>query len=318
MIIDVLLFIAGVALMFKGSDFVVDASVAIGKRARLPNLVVGGTLVSLATTSPELTVSIVSGIDKTPGLAIGNALGSAAFNMGFIFAFAAIIRTFEFSPGELKWRALMMLGLVALLFLMTIDLSLAQWRGFVLIAIGIVYLFIDYRRGLRRYAEHGEAIGSTQIPKLTTVKKIVFFFISGAVMVIGGSILLEDSGTAIATALGVRPLFIGLTMVSVGTSLPELATAIAAIRKHVFDLSVGNIIGASVLNLTIVTGTAAAIYPLSLTRTTQIYTFPAIFLIFTVFFLLIRSNYTLTRREGSIIMSLYMAFIAGLTLFNVL
>jgi cation:H+ antiporter len=137
-------------------------------------------------------------------------------------------------------------------------------------------------------------------------------------MVIGGSILLEDSGTAIATALGVRPLFIGLTIVSIGTSLPELATAITAIRKHVFDLSVGNIIGASVLNLTLVTGTAAAIFPLSLNRTTQVYTFPAIFLIFTVFFLLIRSNHNLARREGIIIMLLYMAFLAGLTLFNVL
>ncbi len=318
MIIDVILFITGIALLFKGSDFFVDASIAIGKRTRLPNVVVGGTLVSIATTSPELVVSIVSGIDRSPGLAIGNALGSAAFNLGFILSLAAIIRAFEFSPGELRWRSLTILSLVAILFIMTIDLSLPRWRGLILIAVGIVFLFLDYRRGVRRYAEYGEAIGSAATTTLKTVKGIIFFFTLGAVMVIGGSMLLEKSGTAIAESLHVPPIFVGLTMMSIGTSLPELATAITAIRKHVFELSIGNIIGAITINLTIVTGVAAAIYPLALDRMTQIFTFPAIFFIFAVFFLLARSRHSIARREGIIIMSLASALFTGLILLSII
>src|SRR3972149_4318293 len=237
MILEIVLFLAGIALMFKGSDFFVEASVGIGERARLPRVVVGGTLVSIATTSPELVVSIVSGIERAPGLAVGNALGSAAVNLGFIFALAAILRPFELSPGELRWRSQVILGLTALLFLMTIDLRLPQWRGLILVAIGVIYLFVDYRRGMGRYAEHGEALGSAVTAKYTTVRKIAFFFSLGTAMVVGGSILLVNSGTAIAAALGVPRIVLGLTMIAIGTSLPELATAIAAVRKRVFDLA---------------------------------------------------------------------------------
>ena len=316
MVLQVILFIVGIALMFKGSDYLVEASVAIGRRARLPNVVVGGTIVSIATTSPELTVSIISGLEKTPGLAIGNALGSAAFNMGFILGFAALVRPFELLGGELRWRSVIILGLTALLFFLTIDDSLTLWRGILLITIGMVYLFFDYRRGAARYAQQGEAIGGRAVSVIQTTKRLVLFFVTGSAMVIGGSVLVVNSGTDIAEALGVPPLIIGLTMLSVGTSLPELATAIAAIRKHAFDLSVGNLIGANALNLTIVTGTAASIYPLSMARETQIYMFPAIFVIFSVFFLLVRTKNRLSRWEGAIIISLYVAFIGGLSAFD--
>ncbi len=314
MMLDIVLFILGILLLFKGSDFFVDASVAIGKRARLSTVVVGGTLVSIATTSPELMVSIVSGINKSPGLAIGNALGSAAFNLGFILALGAIIRPFELAPGELRWRSLLIIGLTLLLFLLSIDLMLTRWRGLLLVAISLIYLFIDYRRGVRQSAGLSTSSAGTETTVESSIKKMIFFFLFGGAMVIGGSILLVDSGTSIAEALHVPPLFIGLTMVSVGTSLPELATALAAIRKRVFELSVGNIIGANVLNLTLITGAAASIYPLTLERMTQVYTFPAIFLMFGVFFLFVQSRNRFTRKEGIVIISMYFAFITGLTL----
>jgi cation:H+ antiporter len=316
MSIYLLLFAVGVGLVFKGSDLFVDASVAIGKRARLPRVVVGGTIVSLATTSPELTVAVIAGIDKVPGIAIGNALGSVAANLGFVLALAAMIRPFAFSPGEFSWRSLIMLGFTMVLFLMTLDLSLTQWRGLMLVGIGVLYLFLDYRRGQRRYAASGEAIGETAGVKLESKRRIGLLFLLGVAMVIGGSRLLVSSGIAIAEAVGVPPLIVGLTMVAVGTSLPELATAITAVRKRVFDLSVGNLIGANALNLTIVTGTAASIYPLALTRTTQIYTFPSILVILIVFFLLVRTKNRLIRWEGALLMTLYLAFIAGLAALN--
>jgi cation:H+ antiporter len=110
---------------------------------------------------------------------------------------------------------------------------------------------------------------------------------------------------------------VGLTIVALGTSLPELATALAAVRKRVFDLAAGNLIGANVLNLTIITGAAASISPLSLSRLTQLYTFPAILAIFGVFFLFVRSKHGLARWEGAVMMGMYCAFIAGLILLQV-
>lgn len=312
MLIELLLFVAGILLVVKGSDYFVDASVAIAVRARLPRVVIGGTLVSLATTTPELTVSVISGVQNVPGLAIGNALGSVAANIGFILALVAIIRTIELHPAVFRWRSQVMLGLVVFLFLLTLDLNLPQWRGAVLVLVGLVYLFVNYRRG-RRARPDGDV---TPEVKFKSRRQIALFFILGLAMVVVGSLLLVDSGTAIAVTLGVRPIFVGLTMVAVGTSLPELATAISAVRKRVADLSVGNLIGANVLNLTLVTGTAAAISPLELTRSTQLYTFPAAFTILVVFYIASRRGNRITRGEGVVLMVTYIGFIAGLAVLH--
>jgi cation:H+ antiporter len=314
MALSLLLFVLGVALVFKGSDYFVDASVAIGERTGLPRIVVGGTLVSLATTSPELTVSVIAGIDKVPGLAIGNALGSAAANVGLVLALAVVIRPFEVTPGEFRWRSLVMLGFTILLFLITLDLSLPRWRGFILVGLGIICLCFDYRRGRNRYAEAGAAFRDTPDVKPRSKRSIALFFLLGAAMVVGGSNLLVSSGSVITETIGVPPIVVGLTMVAIGTSLPELATAIAAVRKRVFDLSVGNLIGANLMNLTIVTGTAASIFPLTLSRITQVYTFPSILVILMVFFLLVRTRNRLTRRDGVVLLSLYLAFVVGLVM----
>ena len=312
MLVELLLFIAGVLLVVKGSDYFVDASVAIAVRARLPRVVIGGTLVSLATTSPELTVSVISGVQDVPGLAIGNALGSAAANIGFILALAAIIRTITIHPGVFRWRSQVMLGLLVFLFLLTLDLSLPQWRGALLMALGLAYLFVNYRRG--RSAGPGDE--ETPEVKFKSRLQITLFFVLGLIMVIWGSLLLVEYGTAIAVALGVRPIFIGLTMVAIGTSLPELATALSAVRKRVADLSVGNLIGANILNLTLVAGTASAISPLELTRSTQLYTFPAAFAILLVFYLASRRGNLITRGEGIVLMTMYVSFIAGLAVLH--
>ncbi|MBI2935039.1 MAG: calcium/sodium antiporter [Chloroflexi bacterium] len=315
--LQLLLFALGVALIVKGSDYFVDASVTIGERFRLPRVVVGGTLVSVATTTPELTVSIFAGTSDVPGLAIGNALGSVAVNIGLIMALAAIImRSFEMSPGEFRWRSQAMLGVAALLFLMTLDLRLPQWRGLLLIGMGMAYLLVDYRRGRKRYAtrvvEATEHLGL----RFKSARMTAIYFLLGAAMVISGSRLLVTTGASIAAAIGVPNVIIGLTMVALGTSLPELATTMASVRKRVFDLAAGNLIGANALNLTLVIGTAASISPLQLARSNQLYVFPAVLVMLTVFFFLVRSKNRLTRGQGFVMLGLYVAFVAGLAVLN--
>jgi len=194
-------------------------------------------------------------------------------------------------------------------------LQLPQWRGYILVAAGIGYLVFDFRRGANRYPETAELYSQVTGSGHKTRRRITLLFLIGAAMVVGGSSLLVHSGTGIAESIGVPPVFVGLTMVAIGTSLPELATAITAARKGVFDLSVGNLIGANVLNLTLVTGTAASVFPLVLSRTTQTYVFPSILVILVVFFLLVRAKNSLVRWEGAILLTLYVAFMSGLAVF---
>jgi cation:H+ antiporter len=315
LILEILLLIVGIALIFKGSDLFVDASIDIGKIANLPRVVVGGTLVSLATTTPELTVSILAGAEKVPEFALGNALGSVAANIGLILALAAIIRPFKLPSDKFGWSSALLFGLMILFTIITLDLQLPQWRGAILIGVGILYLFVDFHLGRKQNVDQ-TAISNKMEVKLRTKRRIISFFLLGAIMVIGGSQLLITSGTAIATAIEVPPIFIGLTMVAIGTSLPELATAITSIRKKVVDLSAGNLIGANILNLTTVIGTAACISPLSLNSTTQTLTLPLIFLIVGVFFFLVIIRKRLTRWDGGLLLLLYCILLSALILSN--
>ncbi|MBI4331087.1 MAG: calcium/sodium antiporter [Chloroflexi bacterium] len=317
MALTLVLFAAGIALLFKGSDYFVESSLAIARRAGLPRVVVGGTLVSLATTSPELTVSILAGVEGVPGLAVGNALGSVAANIGVIMALAAIVRPFDLPDRDFRGRCQVMVGLAVLLFIMILDLGLPRWRGFLLVAIGIGYVVLDYRRARKRRG--GRRLDETHAGMTNpgSGRRIALFFLLGAAMVVSGSQLLVSSGTAIAAALGVPRVFIGLTLVAMGTSLPELATAIAAVRKREFELSAGNLIGANILNLTLVTGAAAALSPVTLAPTAREYTFPAILVLLGVFFLLARSRKRLARGEGVLLIALYVAFLAGLSILNI-
>ena len=138
----------------------------------------------------------------------------------------------------------------------------------------------------------------------------------GLALVVVGSRLMIVSAVEIAESLGVSPIFIGLTFIAFGTSLPELVTAIASVRKRVADLSLGNIVGAGLLNCTVVSGTAAAICPISMKRMTQIYNLPALLLIVTALIILAKTGGRLSRRDGAILFTLYVAYLVGLVLFR--
>lgn len=309
MLIQLVLLVVGMGLVAKGGDYFVDACVEIAIRTRLPRAVVGGTIVSLATTSPEVAVSMVAGLRGEAGLAVGNALGSVAANVGFILALVAILRPIRLSPGDFRWRSGLLLSLAVLLFLMTLDMSLSPWRGALLLAVAGSYLVFDYMRaGPRRVTVAEER----PIAGTMSGGKLVWLFLLGVAAVVMGSRLLVNSGVAVASALGAPPMFIGLTLVAVGTSLPELVTAVIAVRKNVADLSVGNLLGASILNLTLVVGSAASISTLTLAAANRLYVFLPLLVILTVSFLAGRSGDSLSRREGVLLMTLYLSYVAGL------
>jgi len=313
------LLVVGLALLVKGGDLFVSASVRIAELFHLPRIVIGTTLVSLATTTPELTVSIISGLQGVPELAIGNAIGSCICNLGLIVGVSAVMRRVELDPAALRVPLSAMLGAAGILFLVTLDLRLGRAEGFLLLAMGFAYVVYDFRRHWRSRAR-AEAAEARELEKGIVVSSrwlrspggAALQFLLGSALVVVGARLLVGSAVAIAQNLGVPTVVIGLSVVAVGTSIPELVTAITASRRGVSDLGVANVVGANIANLTFITGTAAVLTSLSLSRSTQLLSFPALFAGMIVLVVAVVTGREVTRLEGAVLLLYYAVYLAAL------
>lgn len=314
-LLSAILLAVGAGLIIKGGDLFVVTCVDIARHTRIPRVVVGSTLVSLATTAPELAISVTASVRGNPGLAVGNAVGSAICNIGVVLGTLCLIRGFAVRRKDFRLPSLVMLGLGVALTVMTLSLDVGRIRGGLLLACGVGYLAYDYlrhRRGGLRQEILVEGIEADIPPPTTSLKKTLVLFVIGAAMVVGGSRLMSDNAVFLATKMGVPPMIIGLTLISFGTSLPELVTAISAARRGVADLSLGNLVGANILNLTLIVGTSATIRPLTIDRAVQLYNFPAMVAIFVLLVVLAHTDQRLTRREGLAFVGFYALYLVGL------
>lgn len=321
----VLLLLLGLGLIIQGGDLFVASSVRIAEFLEVPRVVIGTTLVSLATTSPELVTSITSGIKQNPGIGVGNAVGSCMCNMCMILGVMAAIRSIGVRLAEIRIPLTAMFAFAVLLLILTWNLRLPQAAGFVLAALGVGYFacdFFHHRRSscpedlaeARSIEAESTASGSPWLrDRLRSPKGAVAVFAFGAAMVMGGSWLLVDSAENLAEKMGVPSIVIGLTIVAVGTSLPELVTAVKSARQNVADLGVGNILGANVANLTLVIGGAASFKDLSMDRMTQALNFPALILGMSLVFWMLFSRQRISRREGWMLIAYYFVWLALLT-----
>ncbi|MCB9799187.1 MAG: calcium/sodium antiporter [Candidatus Omnitrophica bacterium] len=304
------LLIIGLVLVIKGGDIFVDASVHIAEILRIPRVIIGGTLVALATTGPELVVSSMASLAGDSGIAIGNAVGSVIANIALGIGCIACMTTISTESRVFKSRAFYMGLLAVLVVVVSFNLVLSSTMGCVLLILGVAYLISNMFFGKKEVVAAEQEIACEAHPSLA---QALLLFIVGAVLVVGGSRLLVDSGSAVARGLGIPSVIIGLTVIAVGTSLPELVTAVTAARKKIPDLSIGNIIGANILNLSIITGTAALIHPLSITRFTQVYSFPWLLIfIFAFSAMVLRPRIHIDRKQGIVLLVLYAIYVVGL------
>jgi cation:H+ antiporter len=326
MLLDLLMLLGGLALIVKGGDFFVAAAIRLAEFLRMPRVVIGSTLVSLATTTPELVVSIMAGLRGESGLAVGNAVGSCICNIGLILGVTASLKQVDVHFRALRAPLFAMFGFGALLLLMTLDLSLARWQGGVLLAGGLIYFGWDFMRHWRDRKPE-DIVEATVIEQeksaarwawVQTRTGTIVQFLFGAGIVVGGSRLLVEGAVGAASRLGVPSIVIGLTVVAVGTSLPELVTAVTSSRKSVSDLAVGNVLGANIANLTLIVGTAAAIQTVGLDRLTQLFNFPAMLAIMALLCWMLWTDHRVTRREGAVLLAVYAAYLVvlvGMTFF---
>jgi cation:H+ antiporter len=319
MLLEAILLILGLALIIKGGDLFVSASVRVAEFLRMPRVVIGSTLVSLATTTPELAVSIMAGIKGEPGLAVGNALGSCICNTGLILGVAAALRQIDVHPRVLRIPLIAMFGFGVLLFIMTWNLNLSQSKGAVLVAGGLGYFAYDFLRHARD-SKPADIVEARTIEDAIARRSSWFHgragtaaqFLLGAGIVIAGSRLLVDAAVTLAGALGIPSILVGLTVVAVGTSLPELITAVTSARRNVSDLAVGNVLGANVANLSFIVGTAALLSEVTMRRATQLLNFTAMLLVFGLLLWMMLNDRRISRKEGVVLLLTYCFYLCAL------
>ena len=248
----VLLFAAGLVCIIKGGDLFVDAAGWIAEASGIPKFIIGATIVSFATTLPEMLVSVFAALEGNADIAVGNAVGSVTANTGLIMCLSLVCMTCLMERRQFGVKACLLLAAVLVLFAFTRDGRLSVAEGLLVLVIFAGFLaesLISARR--EQGTELKEDEERPAVSGKTVAGNIVKFVLGAAGIVLGAQLLI-DNGSAIAALLGVPDAIIAATMIAVGTSLPELVTTLTAIRKRESSLSVGNIIGANIMDLTLI------------------------------------------------------------------
>ena len=317
MLWPIVLFLLGFALLIKGGDWFVDGAVGVARRFHLPELLIGATVVSIGTTLPEVMVSSQAALEHNAGISYGNAIGSIICNTSLIAALTVAIRPGRVNPKSFLFPTLFF-------FIAAASYSLIAWTyGTFERWMGIAYLcfFVFYMAWsvlyMKKHPDSAEDAGedeSEDAPK--PLWQEIALLIVGAAAIAVGARLLVDNGTIIASALGVPDSVIGLTMIALGTSLPELITAITSLIKGHGALSLGNIIGANLFNIILVSGAAITISPFSLPaeklisgmNSSLVIDLPLMLLVMAILCLPTLKSGKLRRWQGVLLLCIYAAF----------
>ena len=269
MLVAVLLFILGLVMLIFGGDWFVDGAVGIARRLKMSELIIGATVVAIGTTLPEVMVSVTAAFEGYSATAYGNAIGSVICNTALISAVTMAVRPSEVDKKTLRLPLAFFFGAAAVYAAVAYTSgSFSRLMGVGLLVVFVAYMFaliIASRRAGKKLEPHAEGDGAEpeEAPQGKAWKDI-FLLVLGAGLIAGGAKLLVDNGTKIALGIGVPESVVALTFVALGTSLPELVTAITSLVKGHSALSLGNIIGANLFNIVLVSGAAMTVSPFTL------------------------------------------------------
>lgn len=317
MVVVLLLLVAGFVLLIKGADFFVEGSSSVAKRFHVPAVIIGLTVVAMGTSLPETAVSVTASITNNNELAVSNAVGSNIFNLMVVIGFCAVMTPIMVGKDTIKrdipFSAICAVMLLAFGICAVGDaqgMTLGHLDGVILLLFFAGYIFVLIRRTLAAQ-KSGEAVdvegGSDEEIKLLSIPKSLLFIVGGAAGIAIGGDLTVDTASRIAVEMGMSQTLVGLTIVSIGTSLPELVTSIVAARKNEIGMALGNAIGSNVFNILMVLGIASAISPIEFLTENIIDI--VILLVFTlIVWLFAATKQRLDRREGILMLLLYAAY----------
>ena len=316
MLVPVLLFIVGLLFLIKGGDWFVDGATGIARRFHVPELLIGATVVSIGTTLPEVMVSTTSALTGHGEIAYGNAIGSVICNAALIAAITIAVRPGRVDPKTLKTPVAFFFAAAAIYCIAAYVFGrFTRVMGIIMLAMFVAYMAANVLQ--MKNTPAGEQEASEEEEEMPLAKTLILLVL-GAVLIAVGANLLVDNGTLIAQALGVPESVIALTFVALGTSLPELVTAITSLVKGHSDLSLGNIVGANVFNLVLVSGMSITLAPFTIPQSATLFginsslvldlpVMLAVMLILTVPALV---KGKLHRAQGILLLAIYAAFCA--------
>ena len=316
---DFIILIIGFFLLIKGADIFVDGASSIAKKIGIPSVIVGLTIVSLGTSAPELAVSLISSFNGNNGIAVGNVLGSNLFNTLVVIGGTAIVAPLLIKKSTIKRDYIATLVVTILTCFLIFGLvpksenMLSRISGIILLVVCIAYMFILVK------AAKKDSVKDEENTSEIKMSKNILLSLIGVVGIVFGGNLVVDSATNIAYSLGMSEKLVGLTIVAVGTSLPELVTSIVAALKGENDIALGNVLGSNIFNLVLILGASATITPIAVSGV-MIIDF-IILIAVTLFigaliFLNKKEEKRLGRLEGIILVGIYVAYLAYIIMRN--
>ena len=263
MLINILLIVLGLAFLIAGGEFLVKGAVGIAAKARLSKLVIGMTVVSFGTSSPELLVALQSASEGLPELAIGNVVGSNIANLALVLGVTVLIFPMPVSINTIRYDWPMMMIASLLFFVFAFDLEIVRWEGLVMFTILIIFItFIIIKSRKKSDPNTVEIPEIEELAKNISTSKNILFLAIGLLGLYFGSTWLIQGAKSIAEDFGISKHVIGITIIAFGTSVPELATSCVAAYKKETDISVGNLIGSNIFNILAVLGLTAIVNPI--------------------------------------------------------
>lgn len=314
MILNIVLLIVGFILLIKGADVLVDGSSSIAKKFGISNVVIGLTIIAFGTSAPELIVNIIASINGNSDIGMGNIVGSNIANILLILGVAALFSNLKVDSSIIKKQIpFSILAVVALFILINSTIlnktgqdGLMRSGGLILILFFCIFLYYIFSVAKKSDALKEENKEIKQLNKRTSILMII----SGVVALFFGGKFIVDSSVFIASSLGLSQALIGLTIVAVGTSLPELAASVMAARKNQADMAIGNVVGSNIFNILWILGLSSIISPISYNPAMN---FDIIFLIIVSVILFplifIGKKYHFTKKEGFVLIGLYIAYL---------
>ncbi len=311
----VFVLIIGFVLLVKGADFFVEGASSVAKMLKVPSLIIGMTIVAMGTSLPETSVSIAASMNNQNTLAVSNVVGSNIFNLMVVLGVCAVIAELKVSKDVLK-RDYPFSVLCAILLLVAgvIGMTLGRMDGIIFLVIFAVFIFyliksaLDARKRGEISEKEREMNEEMEEMEDLPVWKCILYIVGGAIAIKYGGDWVVDSASVIATSFGISATLVGLTICSVGTSLPELVTSIVAARKNELDMAVGNVVGSNVFNILMVLGIAATVSPIAF-LTENIIDIVVLLVFSLITWVLCVTQKKLSKKEGILMLVLYTIYL---------
>lgn len=305
--ISIFILVAGFVLLVKGADFFVEGASAIARRFGIPSIIIGLTIVALGTSLPELAVSVTAALKESNDIALGNVTGSNLVNLLVVVGLAAVIRPMCVERAILKRDYTMALLLAVLVFLLSLEYfperkgaRLTRLDGFLLLAVLVVYMYRLIKGAVRNRV--AEQFGLTRPLPVS-----IFLCLAGSVSIVAGGQMVVDSASRLAYRLGMSETLVGLTIVAIGTSLPELVTSVVAAKKGESEIALGNVLGSNILNIGFILGVSSVIHPITVGMQ-NLCDILILILVTLVFFIPLWRKERASRMTGALMLLTYLAY----------